>query len=167
MDKTERKSSLSELTNHINLAAILGEWKKLLDSAQKYEFMSESERKEINETVFDSEKFEKLAAETYDLFALYAEGYEVPKYIMNLYFVLRSFASIDYIKSVGKGALQFRTAIATSLYHLLDEQYVLDDDKIIVIYMDENQSVVEPGYYFYNLNTFLYSYIGAENPFSY
>ena len=51
MDKTERKSSLPELANHINIVAVLGEWKKLLDSAQKYEFMSECERKETNKTV--------------------------------------------------------------------------------------------------------------------
>ena len=166
MENNEKKSSFEELMNHLNTVAILCEWEKHLDAAKKYEFMKEDERMETNETIFTPEKFEKLVSDTYDVIAPHSESHTVPKYILDLYFVLRAFASVDYIKSAGKGTLQFRTAIAESLYHLLDRQYASDNDKIIVFYMDETQSIVESGYYFYNLNTFLYSYIGKENPFS-
>lgn len=151
--------------NQAKVSAVLNEWKELLAAAEKYEFMTEQERKEANKTVFDSEKFEKLSADTYDTVASYAEQNDVPKFILDLYFVIRSFSNVGFIKSVNKGALQFRTAIAAALCQMIDSQVVLDEKaKVVIFYMDENQSVVEPGYYLYDFTTFLYSFIGKENP---
>ncbi|MBQ8183557.1 MAG: hypothetical protein IJ025_06635 [Clostridia bacterium] len=165
--KITEESSLSEIQNHIQISKLSKEWSDYCDAALNYEQMTEEERAETRKTVFDSVKFEKLISDTYDAFAPHAFDSRVPKYVLDLYVTIRSFSEISFFKKAHDGIYQFRTAIATSLCHLLDERTELsEENRMIIFYLDETQSKFNVGYYIYDFDISCYKYIGEENPFA-
>ena len=163
----EEESSLAEMLNHIKISELTERWKKYLDAALGYEKMTAEERDNVDKTTFDSEQYEALISDTYDAFAPYAFAKQVPKYVFELYATIRSFTEIDFIKVIHNGKFQIRTSIATSLYHLLDERTELSDEKrVVVFYLNENQTLAKAGYYIYDFDSLDYSYIGEKNPFA-
>ncbi len=165
--KITEESSLLEMENHIQIIKLSSEWRDYCDAAMTYEQMTEEERADAEKTVFDSERFEKLISDTYDAFAPHAFGNQVPKYVLDLYVTIRSFSEISFFKKAHDGIYQMRTAIATSLCHLLDERTELpEENRTIVFHLDENQSKFNVGYYIYDFDTLCYKYIGEEDPFA-
>lgn len=161
----EEKSSLAGMVNHLKISGLTEKWKKLSDAASSYEQMSEEERSNAGNTIFDPEQFENLVSDTYDVLAPYAFDSQVPKCLLDLYATIRSFTKNEYFKKTKNGVFQFRIAIAEALYHLLDQRCELSDEtRAVVFYLDENQSISKSGYYIYNFDTLYYNYIGKENP---
>lgn len=156
---------LAELKFAVQQMDIADSWYNLCDHASMTKIMNPEDPVGYFNEKYDRDAFEKLAASTYDLFAPFAYGKEIPKALLGTYSYVRTFARNRFIQSCGKGELQFRTAIAAALCELLEERVELpEDEKIIIFHLDEQQTAAEPGYYTYNLETFLYNYIGKELP---
>ena len=164
--KTEQnESSLADMLETVDLLKISNEWESLCLTASMFQTLADSEREKVLQNEFSRETFEKLAASTYDLFAPYAFGDTVPKKILHVYYKIRCFSENEYIQMYKNGVFQFRTAIAAALTEMIDKR-IEPSDKVkgLVFHMKETQTVVAPGYYSYNFETFLYNYIGKDLP---
>lgn len=164
--KTEKQeSSVADMLETVDLLNISNKWKTLCHIASVFPTLTDTEREQALQNEFSRETYEQLAASTYDLFAPYAYGDALPKKLLNVYFLIRQFSESEYIQMYKNGVFQFRTAIAAALSEMLDKRIELSDEvKCLVFHMKEAQTVVDPGYYTYNFETFLYSYIGKALP---